>query len=218
MFRDFFESLNVESVKVCPRKKSSFWKKYSDNVFVKEYFAPIDNNIGNCVPITRDTFSLMQDDEEKIVHILIWGYPNKRERKGKHAPNLYAVVEFVKRNIIPIKCKSITEEQYLCLVGNFKSTGFPPGALSKFLYFFNISDAVGHTLVIVDMFVEEGIKFFNQFQDCDSYFKISSKINEIAKECDVAIEKVEYFLFFIGKCALYNEQPFNNFLKYIIDK
>ena len=134
---------------------------------------------------------------DKLVKILVWGY----RTDVRNTPTILSHIE----ELISLQEKYSHDgdgEAYLSGLLAINRLGL--STASKILYFMSVS-IEGHPCIIVDARVESGLPLVKEFSeikrgdDIPFYKAVISKVDEVAKTQGIPHDKIEYFLFNLGK-------------------
>lgn len=213
-FKTFIQTLDVGNKKIERKKRSKFWiDAMQNNKDVKDCLLSWKNK-DNFYSLSRNDIFKETDDKNKVIEVLFWGYPSLKESEGRNISDIV-------NSIIPIlnayKKRKISENDVKSFQNKCTELRLPDGAYSKYLYFFEVHYGNNKPLLIVDRFLKVGIKVFSDFDNCtDEYLSICDRINELSVDLGVDPDKLEYFLFMVGRFLHYQNEDFTQLLNYIV--
>ncbi len=213
-FKTFIRTLNVGDKKIERKKRSKFWIDAMQNYkAVKDCLISCKNK-DNFYSISRNDIFKETDDTNKVIEVLFWGYPSLKEIEGR---DISAIVKSITLILNGYKKRKISEKDIKSFQEKCVELKLPEGAYSKYLYFFEVHYGNNKPLLIVDRFLKAGINVFSDFDNCsDEYLSICDRINDLSVDLGAAPDKLEYFLFMVGRFLQYKNDDFMLLLNYII--
>jgi hypothetical protein len=185
--------------------KVATWEKYLDHDALREFIK--ENRNLDQISFTRgDIFSICERDvADGLFASVIWGYP--RGMRGNNFMKFLANIDEIKRTVSFNKSLSHADLTHLLNV-----QGIGISTISKFLYFFRCSYN-GHKCLILDevmngickgeVFSEDFplLKNSGNYRDkaITFYPTYLESMTNIAKKLDATEERVESFLFLVGR-------------------
>lgn len=209
-YADLIKSLPVGGQFIKIKKDSKFWDPtktdFPDDV--KKVFKTVfDEPSGDekYINISRDDIKNTSDTKQKIVKILMWGYPRGGQygQVKKILKNLNVLTAWLEEN----NGNNFDFVQDDALGNLLEINGLGLSTISKLLYFFDVK--IGNIpCQIYDDKVIDSLKYNHQIDELssrdnwdriyDDYVEYIKLLSELSEKCECSPDKIELFLFMIN--------------------